>query len=205
MCVDNFNLISSLLDYTIPNTLYFVQILKRRKENPDMKTGTKVVNNYFLYNKSDLDKIKHLIVYDCKHHNARAYINLNRCDIEKVALKTISLIVENITQGQSDQVKHAYAKACGNCNNENTPKWIIDLDQEHLPFIDQIREAVNELHKEIEGTDNKLIAEIPTKNGVHFISNPFNRREYNKRMSDIFKGNITLPKVMNSSPTILFL
>ena len=85
---DNFDQINTLLDFSEQNTFYFIQILKRRKENPDMRTGVQVIDNFYVYGPNDLEKLREKIVERCVKHNARAYINLNRLELEKVALYT---------------------------------------------------------------------------------------------------------------------
>ena len=45
---NNFELIEQLLDFTLPNTFYFIQILKRRKDNPEMKYSESMIDNFYL-------------------------------------------------------------------------------------------------------------------------------------------------------------
>ena len=84
--VDNFEIISSLLDFPRDKSFYFMQVLKRRKENPELKSNSVVINNYYLYEKGDLEKLRERIVEDCVKNNARAYINVNTLDLEKIAM-----------------------------------------------------------------------------------------------------------------------
>ena len=66
---NNIELIEPLLDFTLPNTFYFVQILKRRKENPEMKSNTSVIDNFYLYGPNDLAKLMPKIIEKCEKHN----------------------------------------------------------------------------------------------------------------------------------------
>ena len=83
---DNFHIIEHLLDFKEPNTFYFIQILKRRKDNPGLKTDVQTIDNLYIYTPEDLNKLREKIVERCTKNNARAYINLNRLDTEKIAL-----------------------------------------------------------------------------------------------------------------------
>jgi len=207
MTVDNFKQISELLDFSEKDTFYFIQILKRRKENPDMKTGVRVINNYYLYSPEDLEKTREKILEDCTKHNARAYINLNRLDLEKIALHTMKQITELIIQGDFRAVKNAYATACGNHHSEKAKRWIIDIDAEILEHKDTIRELVQSLHTEIKGNDYKILAEIPTRSGVHLISNPFNMQKFRDIIclkAKSTKDPLLKMDIHKNSPTLLY-
>jgi hypothetical protein len=206
--VDNFKLISQLLDFSEQNTFYFIQILKRRKENPEMKTGVAVIDNFYVYNDQDLEKLREKIVDRCSKHNARAYINLNRLDLEKVALFTMKQMMDYIILGDFKAVKNAYATACGSHHSEKSKRWVIDIDAEFLERKEEIYKIVDELHKEIPKTNYKILAEVPTKSGVHIITNPFNMEKFRK----IVMERATSPEdpilkmdVQKNSPTVLYI
>jgi hypothetical protein len=199
--IDNFKHIEMLLDFTEKNTFYFVQILQRRKENPDMRTGVRVINNYYLYELQDLTKLREKIVSDCAAYNARAYINLNRLDLEKIALYTMKQIADYIVLGDFKAVKNAYSAACGSHHSEKEKRWVIDIDEEHLSDKEAVREYVNQLHTEMgEGKGKvsyKILTELPTRTGVHLISNPFNLQKFKEKFPQI--------DVQKNSPTVLYI
>jgi hypothetical protein len=203
MAIDNFSKIKDLLEFENPNSFYFIQILKRRKENPEMRTGVRVINNYYVYSLEDLDKLREKIVEDCQKHNARAYINLNRLDLQKVALHTLKQITDYILQKDYKSVKNAYATVCGNHHSQDDKRWVIDIDEDVLEHKDLIREVITELHTEIKGNNYKILAEIPTKSGVHLITNPFNLAKFrdDKRVRLILPAENTVHK---NSPTLLY-
>jgi hypothetical protein len=198
---DNFEQIEKLLDWSISGTFYFVQILKRRKENPEMKTGTAVIDNFYIYNDSDLTKLKERIVERCSKHNARAYINLNRLDLEKVAMYTAKQVMDYIIAKDFKSVKNAYATVCGSHHSESEKKWIIDIDEEMLPHKEEIVEIVNKLHSEILGKNYGIVAEIPTRTGVHLISNPFNMEKFRLETSKM----LFIIDIQKNSPTLLYI
>ena len=196
---DNFNKIKELLDFSEENTFYFIQILQRRKENPEMKKGVRVIDNFYLYELEDLDKLKEKIVESCEKYNARAYINVNRLDLERIALFTIKKITDLVVQKQYKAIKNAYSAVCGAHTCESNKRWVVDIDEDELKFKDEIVEIIKNLHKNVK-KDYKILAEIPSKTGLHIISNPFNIKVFNE---EIEKLDINIA-VQKNSPTILY-
>jgi hypothetical protein len=204
---DNFNLVTNLLDFEDEKSFYFIQILKRRKENPDMKQNVRVINNYYIYSKEDLEKMKPRIVEDCEKHNARAYINLNRLDTEKIALYSLKITTDYIIQGDFKAVKNAYSTACGSHHSEKNKRWVVDIDENALHLKQMIRDVISDLHGEIKGNNYKILEEVPTRSGIHIITNPFNMQKFREIM--LAKGKVDYNyvgiDVHKNSPTILYL
>jgi hypothetical protein len=195
--IDNFPHIPELLDFSEKNTFYFIQILKRRKENPDMKTGVRVVDNFYIYAPEDLEKLKDKIVEQCTLHNARAYINVNRLDLERIALHTSKKIMELVIQGDYKAVKNAYPSVCGSHSSENDKRWVVDIDTKDLDVVIGIVKLIEDLQASITKSNYKVLKTLETKNGYHIITNPFNLKAF----KDI-EPNIDVHK---SSPTILYI
>lgn len=211
--LDNFDNIIPLLDFSLPNTMYFIQVLQRRKDNPGLKTDVRTINNYYIYELADLIKLKTNIAEDCIKYNARAYINLNRLNSVDIALNTVKVIAELMLKGQFKQIKNAYTKSCGSYhseedevgegskktfgyNSEPNKKWVVDIDTKVEAIIEEIISFIESLYKEAK-SGNKILARIPTKNGVHLICEGFHLDKFSKKY-----GGITVGK---NSPTILFI
>jgi hypothetical protein len=192
--IDNFEIISSLLNFTNPKSFYFMQVLKRRKENPELKSNSIVINNYYLYDKGDLEKLRERIIDDCTKNNARAYINVNTLDLEKIAMFTMQKTVELVIKGDYKAVKNAYASTCGSHHSEENKRWVIDIDTKDRDFIDKVRGEIETLQAEIKNNQYKILAEVLTKNGVHIITNPFNLKKFqDKELGvDVHKNNPTI-------------
>lgn len=194
--IDNFDLITGMLDFSLANTMYFIQILQRRKDNPEMNKDVRVINNYYIYTHADMVKLKNKIVEDCTKYNARAYINLNRLDTEKIGLYTQKIIADFLINKQYAQIKNAYASACGNHHSESNKKWVVDIDTKDQGFIQSVEEYINHLYTEAK-TTNRMVARIPTKNGVHLICEGFRL--------DYFAKQFPGMTVNKNSPTILYI
>jgi hypothetical protein len=195
--IDNFEIINTLLDFPRPNSFYFLQVLKRKKENPDLKSNSVVVNNFYLYDKNDLYKLKDRVIEDCTKNNARAYINLNVLDLEKVGLFTLNKITELIIKGDYKAIKNAYASTCGSHHSEENKRWVIDIDTHDRDYINAVRREIEQLQSEIKNNQYKILAEVPTKNGLHIITNPFRLDKFKQKFPEI--------ETHKNNPTILFI
>lgn len=194
--IDNFEIISPLLNFSNPQSFYFIQVLKRRKENPELKSNSLVLNNYYIYGEGELNKIRERIVEECTKNNARACINLNTLNIEKIAMFTMQKIVELVIKGDYKSVKNAYASTCGSHHSEENKRWVVDIDTKDREIIDGVRGEIESLQAEIKKNQYQILAEIPTVNGKHLICNPFRL--------DKFKQKFPKIEVQKNSPTLLF-
>lgn len=199
--IDNFASIEKLLDFSLPNTFYFIQILKRRKENPEMKTNVSVIDQYYIYGPGDLEKLQEKIHDRCHKYNARAYINLNRLDLEKIAQYTVKQTMDYIIAGDFKSVKNAYATVCGSHHSEKAKRWIIDVDTKNTGILDIVYKVIVDLQKENPKQAYKILGTIPTVNGYHIISNPFNLDKFQKKLKELDMEHIQCQK---NSPTLLY-
>lgn len=190
--IDNFERIQPLLEFRDEDDFYFLQILKRKKENPDIGSNSYVLRTYCIRSEEQLEDKKNEIIDLCKTHNARAYINLNRRSFEKAAFHTLKKISDIIMNKDYKSVRNAYESVCGLYHNEPNKKWIVDLDHcsEDEPYVESMIDDIAKL-------DGSLYAIIPTKNGVHLITTPFRLDHFHS----IYGSAIDIHK---DNPTILF-
>ena len=83
--MNNFDQIRNMLSFPDENAFYFLQILKRRKDNPGLEKDMIHLADYYIYSLEQFDNIKQRIIDQCDTENARAYFRLNRRDAKKVA------------------------------------------------------------------------------------------------------------------------
>jgi len=202
--IDNFDLIKKILNFDLPHSFYFIQIFKRRKENPDMKKDVKVIDIFYIYSMEDLDKLKNKIVELCIMNNARAYIGINRLDTEQVAIRTAQKILDCIVNKDFVNVKNAYQSVCGGYQHDPRKKWIVDIDTIALPHKDKIKQIVKELHEDMAQKYEPILMELPTRSGVHLICTPFDVNQYNKKMKEFGLKENDVELKNKNSPTILF-
>jgi len=187
--MNNFNLISELINFEDKNDFYFIQIFKRRKDNPEMKRDVTLIDNFFIYSKDEFEKVKEKIINLCDSNNARAYIRLNRRNAKKIAHKTMIIMAESI-DSENYRLENAYLSACGKFNSEKNKKWIIDLDYPEI--LDKIIEYLK--------TITEVISIIPTKNGYHIVVKPFNPNLLKNCSNEKIKNS----EIKDDSPTVLY-
>lgn len=186
MEVNNLEIIKNILTFDSPDDFYHLQIIKRKKENPELGSNSYIVKTYYISSIEHLEKHFDEIVSICNFHKARAGINLNKRSFEKVGFNTLKKITDQIMNKDFKSIRNAYNSVCGNCSNAGKEKkWIIDVDSLDMNVLN---ETYEKFPKE------NIITTLPTRNGYHIITKPFNLQQFNVG-HDIHKDN----------PTILYL
>lgn len=191
MSVNNYTQIRDFIKLTFEDQdYYFIQIIKRRKENPDMQTGTHIIKCYFIDSIEKFDKKMSEIIDLCYHNNARAYINLNKRNYRKTALYMIKYLTDLVIAGQENGAIKAFELCSGQHAADKNKKWILDVDIKDKDIITQINHDISNINP----IGPKVYMILPTKNGYHIITKPFDPREYSKIHPDheIHKDNPTL-------------
>lgn len=190
--IDNFELIKELLKFDESgDDFYFAQILKRKKENPELGSNSYVVKTYFIKSVEELENQRGEMIAFADYHKARVYLNLNKRSFERMAFHTLKKVADQIMNKDYKEVRKAYNSVCG-MYASGDKFWIVDIDEkgrkanEILKFIDVARP---------EG--NKLVAIVPTKNGVHLITKPFDLELFKFVFPDI--------EIHKNNPTILYI
>jgi hypothetical protein len=193
--INNVEHIKPLLKFPTPNHFYFLEVIKRRKENPEMEKGTKLIKDFFVYSLEEFDKVMEKMIELCDLHNARAYIRLNVRNAEKVAFRFNQRLAEALTLKEWKTIPNLYSSVVGKCQGEEKghKTWIIDLDDEQAEpkFYTKVLNVITGLNSEA------VVALIPTKNGMHIVCRPFRRDKF----EEIYKGTIDIHP---DNPTILY-
>lgn len=196
--IDNFDIIKSLLKFESPDDFYHLQIIKRKKENPELGSNSYVVKTYYIKSVEYLEKKRNEIINLCEFNNARACINLNRRSFERLAFHMLKKVTDQIMNKDFKSVRKAYESVCGAYSNEPNKKWIIDIDYKDISEEERgvIFNYIQLLIKET-GKD-ETITIIPTRNGEHWITSPFNLGIFREN----YGGTIDVHK---DNPTILYI
>jgi len=197
--IDNLELIRPLLqlDWKDDDQFYFIQIIARKKDIEGMEGNNRVIKDYYVYTMEYLDKIYPEIQKLCKLFKARAYIRLSKRSAAAIAKDLIVLIGESFKNNNFQHLRKLYSTAVGQSLGLDK-YWIVDIDFDKLTTkpntknINAIKKVINDLEP---GWD-KIIAELPTPNGLHIITKPFN--------SMIFKNVFVDLDVHKNNPTILY-
>ena len=192
--INNFDLISSKLKFENENEFYFLQIIQRKKEVPDLGSNNRVIKTYYVYSLEKLEKYKVEIIELCNLFKARAYIHLNRRNSRILALEMLELLAKNIKSGDYNQLGNLYNSVCGHHHSDKDKTWIVDLDSKEFKDKHDVWKAI----RQCEPLDvKKMLFEVETKNGFHLITRPFN----SKTFGDLLPG----VEIHKNNPTILYL
>jgi len=172
--MDNIEKILPFLQFDSEDDFYYLQILQRKKENPQLGSNSRVIKNYYITSQQYLldryEEIKSL----CNLFNARASIRLNRRSFEKVGFKALENIANTMQNKEYKHLMKSYDRACGLLNNEKVKRWIVDVDKDDVIWLEQILNAINSC----EPYQQSPITRISSKTGIHLITSPFNIQQF---------------------------
>lgn len=191
MIVDNFKKVKLFLEFK-EGEFYFLQILKRKKENPEQKGNSRVIKTYYIYNLDYFNAIEEEVKSLCHFFNARAYIGLNRRNSKKIALHMLKEITDLILNEQYESVKNAYNTCCGQYTTGDKI-WIVDIDNKSATVVNNFIEAIKKCQS---GYEQIILGTLETVNGWHLLTRPFNLKQLEPFLAtnpaDIHKNNPTL-------------
>ena len=155
-----------------------------------------IIQIFYISSFEYYDKIEERVKFLSTYNNARAYIRLNVRDYKKCSLQMLKKTADLILSEEYHAVKTAYDSVCGEFHFDNDKKWIVDIDKEYLHLKDDVKNKILNLYHEFNMSSSSIKVEIPTKNGLHLITNPFPLDKFKKEYPDIH--------IHKDNPTILF-
>lgn len=191
--INNFDKIISIMSFDDPNDFYFVQLIKRKKDNPDMKGDSAVIKEWFVSSIDYLLSKKESMIEMANNYNARLTIRINRRNYKKLGLKMIADITQKLESENYKGLKSSFSSVAGKYASDPDKKWIVDIDSEDLEKLEEIKRVINRSMPDVE----KIITEIPSKSGIHLIVRPFDLREFKKLFKDI--------EIKKDNPTNLYI
>lgn len=188
--IDNFDIVKSLMDFEEKDNLFVhVQVLRRGKDHPDLPAANKLIKAWVVRSREHLDKIKEEVVFLCEHYKARAYVSCAPKSIAKLNTLIMRKMADNLHTGNIINPWHVFNSACGELQGVEK-RWVMDVDDKDI--ADSVMLEIDRLwvnaHPQDWGKSREsgwLVCKIPTLNGVHFISRPFNLQEFKKRFPDV--------------------
>lgn len=200
--INNFEIIKSLINTSGDDEFYMLQIIHRSKDGltqfdngENGNFSKKLIKTYFIYSTEYLERKMDEITTMCKTYNARAYINLNKKSNKQVSLKALAILANGISREDYSCIKSLFETACGQVGAcDGNKLWIVDIDTKDAIMLNTIKHIVNECEIE-KFKDSTIVATIPTLNGFHLITRPFDKGEFKKRIGtniDVHDNNPTL-------------
>lgn len=194
--IDNIELIKPLLNFENEGDFYMLYVFKRKKDQPegerDNHQSVRTIKTYCVdsveYLEKRYDEIKQL----CEMFKARAYIHVQKQNHKDVSLEMMVSLAERIRNGQNIQ-KGLFDSVVGQIKTYEK-RWIVDVDSKDTKELLKVKLAIDSCPPF--GKD-KIISEIPTKNGYHLITERFDVMEFKKHFPDV--------EIQKKNPSLLFL
>lgn len=149
--IDNFDVISKQLNLNDPDKFYFVQIIRRKKDNPNARFHyAEYPKHWNVTNGQELLSHKDEIKQICNMYNARAYIRLNPRSTKLATARAGDIIKDAIRKQKTMSYEEAYAIASGHSfksrqHTNDFPVTMIDIDTTdkniHQKVLDQLKNA----------------------------------------------------------------
>lgn len=188
--VDNFHKILPYFEHVGEDDFLFVQIIQRKKEIPELGCNNRLVKSYTVKTYEELIKYESEIKTITDALNARAYIHLSPRNFLSVQSGMLSSIAEYYKSKTYKHIPKLFNTVCG--KETGTRKlWLFDLDHKEYQYPYELSECFKEIEKK--ELRQILVDTFPTKNGWHFITNPFNVGAYTiAPEAELHKNNPTI-------------
>jgi hypothetical protein len=214
--VNNSEKIKTLLSFEDKDDFYFVQILKRRKDNPGQDRDVKVINNYYIESLEQYDKLLPHIINLCDVENARAYFRINKRNYAKLGQHMLLRVAAITFTENCKALKGTFDSIASEHHCDPDKKWIVDVDIKDFKDEACMRHELDFNGNEVcascgivKGTlistlqalqlvtkRDPMLEILPTPNGVHIITRPFNL--------EVFREHYPKVDVHKDNPTILY-
>lgn len=189
MAVNNKEIIKPFLTFPKPgDSFYFVQILQRKKDHQGKALGgsnnnSRLIKAYYITSLEKLEVHWEEMVKLAELFNARVSINLNPRSFEKAGFQLLSKVAHQMENKDFYNIRKAYDSVLGNYHAEMDKRWIVDLDKDQMHFLTDIETFIQEEHAKLKDHEKVsrycILAKIPSKSGIHIITNPFNLEKFN--------------------------
>lgn len=202
MILDNIEKIKSLLVFR-EGIFYYIQVIQRKKENPDLQKTDYKRYQVFVTSKEDLERHLPRIIKTCEDYNARAYISIIPRSLERLAKACLKEYAERVCQEDYSRVWDIPNRAALSPETKAPkilpkPYRMFDVDEAEkcdgiIAFLRENR--INVLFK------------IPTPNGYHIIAEAFNPSciaKYKKGEDYVFPDDIGRCTYREECNTILY-
>lgn len=166
MPVDNSTVLRQFVPETWDGDTYvYTEMLDRRKTKGN--NGFRLVKAFYHRSQEEFDNQLPAIRKLCDSYGARAYFRPSPRSYKKTAGTFLTFVTEAYIAGNYDGMKSFYTKACAN-TAPNVKYWMFDVDDmEACKYLAKI-----DSHTEI-------IAQVPSKTGMHWIVKPFRLDTFN--------------------------
>jgi hypothetical protein len=197
--INNLEIIKPLLNFKEKGDFYMLYVFKRKKDQPEGEKenhqSVRTIKTYCIESIDHLDRRYDEVIQLCEMFKARAYIHIQKQNHRDVSLNMMVQLAQRIQDGNTNQ-KGLFDSVVGQMKTMEK-RWIVDIDTKNTKELFDVKLHIDSCQPF--GKD-KVICEIPTKNGYHLITERFDVMEFKKKYPeiDIQKKNPTLLYYPNS-------
>lgn len=189
--IDNFDQIKSLMAFGESDNLFLhLQILRRGKDHPDLPAANKPMKSWLVRSAEHLASLKDEVVFSCEHYKARAYISCVSKSIEKLNRLIMRKLADNQYAGNVINPWYVFNSACGELPGVEK-RWVVDVDTKDEIEIASMSAVIDMAWLKAHPEDGDkvredlwLVGQLPTMNGVHLLTRPFNLQIFHKHFPD---------------------
>ena len=177
MVIDNLESIKYYINPS-PDRYWFLQIIARRKDNPNLPRAEKYIKDYYITSEEHLESVKNEIKQLSKFFNARVYFHPSARSFEKLSLTLLGEISKRIIN--KDYKIHRLQRTISGSTKAIIPElkyWMIDIDTKEEDKVTEVIETIKRIRPD------SHIRKLSTLNGFHLITSAFNSTEYYKTIS----------------------
>lgn len=165
--IDNFDNVRDIMNFSKPgDTIYFVEIIKRKKDNPDMLDSRQFIKQFYFKDEDEFNNAEASIKTLCQQLGARAYIYLNARS--KAAIDKYTKIYADRFSKNRKMAQHfgnnpmAYA-AGRSFDAPDRPLCFVDIDSDDFNDISMAMKIIQD------AGIKPLFAYRSMNNGLHVI------------------------------------
>lgn len=180
---------------------YVIELIRRGKDNQDMPAANYHFRNYYIYSWKDLDRYEDEVKSICDLLRLRAYCSVNYKLMSQVALDTIAESARRIAAHDYKKFYNIFESCSGKFSDRNNNLWVIDIDEPRSESLyNEMTFYINSMRS---GYDKNVVFRMPTRSGVHFITRPFNLKQFKDGFNTVFP-NTDIPDVKKNHLTLLY-
>lgn len=189
------------------DTYFVIELLRRGKDHSDKPAANYNFKNYYIRKPEDLDKYAEEIIGICNLLGLRAYASVNYKSFKQVTLNTIAELAHRVSYNDYNKSYAVFESCSGSYCNPKNKRWVIDIDNcdENNSEVQYVKNTINNSCLPV---GDKVLYQFPTKTGIHLVTKPFNRTEFDNIMNKAVEvGNfidIDIPEIKKNHLTLLY-
>ena len=194
MMIDNIDIFRKHLLFKTAADRYVVHILRRVKDCATLKNELgsnecqRLIKTYYIDSLAYFDKKIPAIKELCNSNKARAYIYPQVRNARHVLFNIAEIAIEALNHN-GIMIKPDKIVKTAFCAEKRSPRkrWVLDLDNDNMHgwTIDGIIDVIKSCNVKND-LDQDLPYVVPTKNGMHIISAPFDSKSAAEKCPYIF-------------------